>query len=203
VKVLVVDDHPLFREAVAHLVRQLGKDVEVLDADGSDSALRILHAQPTLALALFDLNMPNGDGATAIALCRAQRPDLKVVAVSGSDNPADMRRVMEAGAHGYISKSAPGSAIVAALQSVLAGSRHFPAAVEDPQAAAQEAGLTLRQMEVLALLCEGRSNKEVARALNLAEQTVKVHVTAIFKLLKVVNRTQAVLAARELGFVRR
>jgi DNA-binding NarL/FixJ family response regulator len=201
-KVLIVEDHPLFREAVSHLVRQLGNDVEVLEAESIDGAMRTVHAQPGLALALFDLNLPDGDGAAAVARCRAQQPALKLVVVSGSESPADRRRVMEAGAHGYIAKSAPGGAIVAALRTVLAGGLHFPEP-EDCAATGLEASLTLRQMEVLALLCEGRSNKEVARSLELAEQTVKVHVTAIFKLLRVVNRTQAVIAARELGLVRR
>ena len=134
-----------------------------------------------------------------LSRCRALRPALHFAVISGSDSAADMQRAIDAGARGYVSKSVPGEAMVTALREVLAGKSHYGPSV--PVQADEPAGgkLTLRQLEVLALLCQGQSNKQIARGLDLAEQTIKVHITAIFKSLNVVNRTQAALAARRLG----
>lgn len=195
--VLLVDDHPLFREALSHLVRQLDPAAATLQAASAAEALELVRARADLSLALFDLHLPGEDGIAALSQCRTLRPQLPMVVVSSSDSTRDQRRAFDAGARGYVVKTTPGEAIVAALRGVLAGEAHFPAAPFGPTAAGD--GLTLRQMEVLLLMCEGHSNKTIASQLAISEQTVKVHVGAIFRALNVVSRTQAILAARQLG----
>lgn len=196
--VLLVDDHPLFREALSHLVRQLNPAALTLQAASAREALELVRSTHDLALALFDLNLPGEDGIAALSQCRTLCPDLPMVVVSSSESVLDQRRAFDAGARGYIVKTTPGEAIVSALRGVLAGEPYFPSAPFDKQPPAGE-GLTLRQMEVLLLMCEGRSNKDIANHLNITEQTVKVHVGAVFRVLKVVSRTQAIVAARQLG----
>lgn len=198
--ILVVDDHPLFRAALSNLVGQLGPTVALLESETAEEALRLVQDRADLDLALFDLNLPREDGIAAIRKCGALRPGLPVVVVSGSESASDQRSARDAGARAYISKSMPSEAIVSVLRRVMAGETCFPA-LDAPDAVASS-GLTLRQLEVLSLVCSGYSNKDIARDLNIAEQTVKVHVSGVFRALKVVNRTQAVLAARQLGLCR-
>lgn len=201
-KLLVIDDHPVVREGLAMVLRQLQAAPEVLEAADGEQGLALLARHADVRGVLVDLRMAGLAGLPTIARLRAGRPDLPVVVVSASEDPADVRRAMAAGASGYIPKSAGRSTLLAAVQLVLAGERYVPPLLLQEAAAAPAAltGLTPRQMEVLGLLCQGHANREIGLALNMHEKTVKAHVGAIFKLLGVVNRTQAIEAARSAGF---
>jgi DNA-binding NarL/FixJ family response regulator len=152
------------------------------------------------------------NGFVAIREFRLRCPLLPVVIISAHDNASNARRALSAGAAGFIPKSTPTPQVIEALQEVLAGGVYLPPAMAETAAnpenlisprraaAEPEAGsLTVRQIEVLGFLCQGKANKEIAADFGLSEKTVKTHLSAIFKVLKVVNRTQAVLAARRLG----
>lgn len=184
------------------VLRQLQAAPEVLEAADGEQGLALLARHADVRGVLVDLRMAGLAGLPTIARLRAGRPDLPVVVVSASEDPADVRRAMAAGASGYIPKSAGRSTLLAAVQLVLAGERYVPPLLLQEAAAAPAAltGLTPRQMEVLGLLCQGHANREIGLALNMHEKTVKAHVGAIFKLLGVVNRTQAIEAARSAGF---
>ena len=142
-----------------------------------------------------------------------RRPQLPVIILSSSEDPRDVRRALASGALGYIPKSAPPRTILAALQFVLAGNVYVPTLLvnETAPASAEASGrgapngagpsLTARQIDVLRLVCDGQSNKEIARTLGLSDKTVKAHVTAIFKSLNVVNRMQAAAAARHAALI--
>ena len=206
-KLLIVDDHAILREGLAAMLRQAGPDTEVLQASASADGLRLAETHADLDAVFLDLEMPGGGGMSAIPEFGKRRPELPVIVLSSSEDPRDVRRALALGALGYVPKSSPPRALLSALQLVLSGSIYVPPLMLGPAAAAPRsagtdaarpsAALTERQLEVLRLLGKGLSNKEIGRDLGLSEKTVKAHVTAIFKTLNVVNRTQAASAARE------
>jgi DNA-binding NarL/FixJ family response regulator len=213
-KILVVDDHPLVREAMAQLVTQLRGTVEVLQAQDCLSALATARAHPDLDLVLLDLNLPGLRGIAALVRFRSEHPTAPVVVVSAFRDRDTVTEVMSHGAVGFIPKSSGRETIVNALQLVLAGSvyvppeaarRHdaddepVPAGLRGHATSAAAIGLTPRQGQVLALVMKGRANKEICRDLGLAERTVKAHLTAVLNTLKATSRTQAVIAANRLG----
>ena len=205
-KLLIVDDHAIVREGVAAMLRQAGPDTLVLQAGDGAEGVRLAEAHPDLDAVFLDLQMPGADGMSAVPEFGRRRPDLPVIVLSSSEDPEDVRRALGLGALGYVPKSALPQTLLSALRLVLAGDIYVPPLMVDatarggPSAPAADAGrhgaLTERQREVLQLLSEGLSNKDIGRALNLSDKTVKAHITAIFKALDVVNRTQAASAAR-------
>jgi two-component system, NarL family, nitrate/nitrite response regulator NarL len=211
-KLLIVDDHPVVREGLAALLRQAGPDTAVLLAGDSAEGLSLAEAHPDLDAVILDLAMPGSDGLSAILKFGKRRPQLPVIILSSSEDPRDVRRALASGALGYIPKSAPRRTILAALQFVLAGNVYVPTfLVNETASASAEAAqrrlegggmsLTTRQIDVLRLVCDGHSNKEIARTLGLSDKTVKAHVTAIFKSLNVVNRMQAAAAAKRAALI--
>lgn len=204
-KVLLADDHTLFREGLRLVLEGLVSDpIEIVEAADFSEALGILRNIPEIDIGLVDLGMPGMDGFTAIQLIRRTAPDLFLVVVSANENPADIRRALDCGAHGYITKSSSSAAMVAGIRSVLDGDTFIspdiplPAPQTGNEAKSLESLLTPRQRDVLAMLRQGKSNKEIARDLNLAEITVKLHVTAILRALGVDNRTQAAILAAKM-----
>ena len=200
VKLLIVDDHPLFRDGLAALLRQASVDSTVVQASSTEEALRLADEQIVDAV-FMDLMMPGLSGEGAIREFARRHPDLPVIVLSSSENPHDVRRVLNSGASGYIPKSATAQTVVSALQLVLSGNIYVPPLLVSPASRSAEPGshggkhsvsqLTDRQVEVLRYLRDGLTNKEISANLGIAEKTVKVHIAAIFKTLNVVNRTQA------------
>jgi two-component system, NarL family, nitrate/nitrite response regulator NarL len=201
-KYLLIDDHPLMRQGLAVVLRQGSQAAQVLEAGDGAAGLALAQVHPDIACALVDLKMQGMDGLATVAALHALRPGLPVVVVSSSEEPGDVRRTMRAGARGYCPKSAPGPEILEALQTAMAGRIYVPPQLRhalDSPAPPGEDALTERQLDVLRLLCKGHPNKLIGRELDMQEKTVKGHVTAIFRALGVVNRTQAVEAARKIG----
>lgn len=212
-KILVVDDHPLVREAMAQLVTRLGVAVQVMEAQDCMSGVEIAHAHPDLDLVLLDLNLPGLRGIPALERFRRDYPATPVVVVSMFRDRETVTEAIRHGAMGFIPKSAGRETIVSALRLVLSGAVYVPPEVALEAAPADDAlhagighsrsaaalGLTPRQGQVLALVMKGRANKEICRELGLAERTVKAHLTAVLNALKVTSRTQAVIAANRLG----
>ncbi|HSV28721.1 MAG TPA: response regulator transcription factor [Candidatus Omnitrophota bacterium] len=208
-KVLLADDHALFREGIRLVLESLVPDpLEVVEAGDFPQALAALREVPDVDIGLVDLSMPGMDGFSAIQLIRRTAPDLFLVVVSASEDPHDIRRALDAGAHGYITKSSSSAAMLDGIRSVLDGDTFVSPNIVlpepskaggEPDSRTIEALLTPRQRDVLAMLRQGKSNKEIARDLHLAEITVKLHVTAILRSLGVENRTQAAILAAKLG----
>ncbi len=215
-KILVVDDHVLIRQAMHGMLRKLRRDAIVLEASSSEKAMRVIAEQPDVSLILLDLSLPDRDGFSVLEELREQFPAIAVVVVSAVHDPGNVRKALELGALGYIPKSAQGDVILGALRLVLSGGLYIPPeilirsgaspmAIENYQYGGMSdssdyMGLTDRQLEVLGLMMQGKSNKTICRILELAEPTVKNHVTAILKTLNVTNRTEAVVAANNLGW---
>ncbi len=206
-KLLVIDDHPVFRDGMAALLKQAADETVVLQAPECATALNMIDTHPDLDAVFVDLMMPGMTGDIAVREFGKRRPELPVIVLSSSENPSDVRRALNAGALGYIPKSANPQTLLSALQLVLSGNIYVPPllahAVETnnsgdvlPHTSATLDQLTDRQHDVLKELCAGCSNKEISSHLGIAEKTVKAHVAAIFKTLNVVNRTQAANAYR-------
>lgn len=200
VKLLIVDDHPLFRDGLAALLQQASPDNMVVQATSAEEALQLVDEQIIDAV-FMDLVMPGLCGEPAIREFARRHPDVPVIVLSSSENPSDVRRVLNAGASGYIPKSATAQTVVSALTLVLSGNIYVPPLLVSAATRAADSAanggqrsltqLTDRQVDVLKYLRDGLSNKEISAHLGIAEKTVKVHIAAIFKTLNVVNRTQA------------
>jgi len=213
-KILVIDDHVLIRQAMQGVLRKLKRGAVVLDAPDSRQAMEIIASHPDIGLILLDLTLPDRDGFLVLAELRERYPAVPVVVLSAVQDPGNVRKALELGARGYIPKSAQGDVILNALRLVISGGTYVPPEIlaraelsaprpppgNRPSVSPADIGLTARQLAVLALVMQGKNNKTICRMLNLAEPTVKNHVTAILKALKVSNRTEAVIAVNRLGW---
>lgn len=202
-QILVADDHALIREALRHLLQELDSNTTVIEAVDGQSARHFIAAHPQLDLALLDLKLPGVNGLELLADLRRGYPELPIVVLSGTEDAATMRAVLDRGAMGFIPKSSSNRVMLGALQLVLAGGRYLPPQLFSAVAAASESladlKLTDRQRDVLRLIVQGQSNKQICRELGLAEPTVKIHVTAILRALQVTSRAQAIVAVNRLG----
>lgn len=205
-KILVADDHALFRDGLRHVLRQLADDVELIEAGDHATAAALVTIHPDADLMLVDLAMPGRDPFAALATLLDRAQAIPIVVLSANEDPRDIRRALDAGVVGYIPKRESAAVMLGALRLVLAGGVYVPALLLQSPPPARRNGeglLTQRQLDVLQHLMQGKSNKEIGRELDLSEATVKVHVTAIFRSLNVQNRTQAAHTARTLGLLHR
>lgn len=205
-RALIVDDHPLMREAVCTLLAGLRPDAERSTCASVAEALRLLETAPLPDIAVLDLCLPDGDSAPVVRQLRADGgPGPRIFILSASADAADARRMLQAGANGYCPKSATAHALAAALRLVLDGHLYLPPLLldpgEHPMQAAAPGPLTPRQRDVLNLLAQGLPNKAIGRELGIAERTVKLHVQGLFELLGASNRTHAVALARACGLL--
>jgi len=212
VRIMIVDDHALVRRGMSYVVRECFPDAEVVEADGAQQALRIMEEEPA-DVALVDVRMPELDGLELLRAIRANWPATPVIMLSSYENSLYVRRALAEGAAGYMLKDATPEDLGQAIRVALSGSgnvlspRVIQNLFDENQAAATngeaarrpELSLTHREQDILALLAEGRSNREIAQSLYLSEKTVKAHLAAIFRKLGVTNRTQAAMAAVQLG----
>lgn len=217
-KILLVDDHALFREGMSHVLKNMPESPEVIEAGSADEGLFLAQEKKPIDLVLLDLHLPETDGFTVLARLHHNYADLAVIVLSASEDFLDAKKSLDLGAMGYIPKSATSQIMLGAIRLVLSGGIYLPplllsqwhnstkSVTPDPsqqhrEANADSEAITARQHDVLRLLAVGKSNKEIARDLGMAEGTVKIHITAIFRALAVVNRTQAVLTAKKMGLV--
>lgn len=205
---VIADDHALFRAGLRLLLSDTCGPAEVRQAGSLPELKLLLEADHEVDLAVVDLAMPGMKGAASIRELRHAYPQLRCVVMSGSEHRQDVLDALAAGAIGYIPKSLDPEAMVAAIQQVLGGGIYAPTLLLTEPIEAEElssavdpavmAMLTPRQYDVLRLLGKGQANKEIARALDISEGTVKIHLAAIFRVLDVRNRTEAVLKASAL-----
>ncbi|HEV7433622.1 MAG TPA: response regulator transcription factor [Pseudorhizobium sp.] len=199
--IIIADDHPLFRGALKQAVGGLAADVSILEAGDFDEARRAVLDNPDADLMLLDLAMPGVSGFSGLMSLRAEFAGVPIVIVSASDDPATIRRSLELGASGFISKSSGLDEIRQGVQAVLEGDiwapeGQVPVVEEDPgisELLERLRTLTPQQSRVLTMLGEGLLNKQIAYALGVSEATIKAHVSAILLKLNVDSRTQAVI----------
>jgi DNA-binding NarL/FixJ family response regulator len=211
VRVLLIDDHEMFRQGLKFLLSDLNDSLQYLEAGNCDQALALI-ASETISLILLDLNMPGTKkGLDALQAISEAAPAVPVAVLSGENDPTIIRAAIDAGASGFVPKSSSSEILVAALQLILAGGVYLPnnvLAVADAQASREgqfatgpglASQLSDRQTAVLLLAIQGQANKVIAYDLGIAEGTVKTHLSAAYRVLGVHNRTEAVYAAAKLG----
>jgi len=203
---VVADDHPMVRDALGTALRQSFPGARIATAGSMTETLALLEREAEIDALLLDLDMPGMDGLTGVATVRATYPSVPVVIVSAARDAGVMRRAMDLGASAFIPKSASLDSIARVVKAVLDGEVLMPpeaeAAESDEEAidfARRAAQLTPQQWRVLALMAQGRLNKQIAYELSVGEPTVKAHVTTILRKLGVRSRTQAVILARHLA----
>lgn len=209
---LVIDDHPLIRNALRTTLESISPNAQVHLAASYGEASRLLAGGLFCDAILLDLNLPDRSGFDALATLCDKYPDKPIVVLSAENDRAKILRCLALGARGYIPKTYHADAIRHAMQLVLSGETHIPRGAVDPRHDVKEPmrpfpaggglhqlGLTERQYDVFRLMLLGLPNKLICRQLNLAEGTVKVHVSAVLRALGVRNRTQVVVAASQLG----
>ena len=205
-RVVIADDHPLFRGALREAVTGLFQHVEIGEAGSFEDVSRLLESGGDVDLILLDLNMPGVRGFSGLMYLRAQYPSVPIVVVSANDDPTVIRRCMDLGTSGFIPKTLGIEEMRAAIKRVLEGGVWTPPDVDlsagaDTETAnlmARLASLTPQQVRVLMMLSEGLLNKQIAYELSVSEATVKAHVSAILQKLGVESRTQAVITAAKI-----
>lgn len=215
-KILIVDDHPLYRDALCRLLAQVFPEARVSQAGNCVVALSHMRSESVVDIVLLDLDLPAMAGLDGLMRLRQEFPQTRVVIVSATERREAVLRCLQAGAAGFVPKSAPTEVLAAALMLVRDGGVYLPSLLLEPAsepqlampalrasdtaATAADKGtgerLTPRETEVLSLLCAGHGNKAIANRLGMSEATVRTHLTAVFRRLGVSNRTQAAREAR-------
>lgn len=213
--ILIADDHPLFREAIVNVIQSNFPDCTLRETENLDNAVALTEQHSDLDMILLDLNMPGMNGLNGLITLRNSAPTIPVVIVSAEEDKQIVLQAITYGAVGFITKSLSRDEMAAALKQVLAGQVYLPSNIiranpaETPQRRRQEenqlapevlSSLTRRQLLVLERMAKGEANKQIAYNLNIAETTVKAHVSAILRKLGVHNRIQAILSASNVDF---
>ena len=192
---LLVDDHALFAEGLCLLLARLSPELEVTVASSCERGLELLDQPPLPDLILFDLALPGTSHIQAFNLLQQKAPSVPIVVVSADDRPRVMAELLRAGARGYIPKSTSGDITLSGLRLVLAGGSYVPeSAFLEASSTRGENPLTRREVEVLELLAEGRSDKQIATRLGVAQSTVRVYVTSILRRLGAGSRVEAAMS---------
>jgi len=214
-KILIADDHPLFREAISSVIASGFEGSQIIETDDLDSALDITRENDDLDLILLDLNMPGMHGLNGLITLRNEAPAIPVVIVSAEEDKQVVLQAITYGACGFITKSSPRAQMTEAIQQILDGNVYLPSDIirtgkesntrrsrheDNPISPELLNSLTRRQLLVLERMSKGESNKQIAYNLNIAETTVKAHVSAILRKLGVHNRVQAILSASDVDF---
>lgn len=198
-KILIVDDHALFRAGLRMLLATIGQNVTCLEAESVGQALSLISLHPDLQLCLLDLALKNDNGLAAIQKIKDSAPQVAVVVVSGADDSATIRDCIDAGAMSFIPKSVAPEILTRALQHVLNGAVYLPEQIVSAMENAQpRPSLTPRQLQVLACLSRGLPTKLISRELGLSDYTVKEYIALLFQALGAHNRTEAVIKASQL-----
>ena len=208
IRIVVADDHPIVRAGIVGLLEaEPGLEVVGVAADGAEAVAVAASERPDLVL--MDLRMPHLDGAAATARIVAEVPGTRVLVLTTYETDDHILAAIEAGASGYLLKAAPQAEIVAGIRAVAAGetvlapsiAAKLVSRVRADAASVAPPSLSPRELEVLRLVADGRSNPEIARALFIGEATVKTHLLHVFEKLEVSDRTRAVTRAMELGLL--
>ena len=210
IRIVVADDHPIVRAGIIGLLEaEAGLEVVGEAADGAEAVAVAASERPDLVL--MDLRMPQLDGAAATARILAEVPGTRVLVLTTYETDDHILAAIEAGASGYLLKAAPQAEILAGIRAVAAGETVLAPSIaaklvsrvraDAASVAAPVPALSRRELEVLRLVAEGRSNPEIARALFIGEATVKTHLLHVFEKLEVNDRTRAVTRAMELGLI--
>lgn len=210
-RILIIDDHQLFIDGIRHIVSSLDDDVDIIEANSASDAIHYMESITDLDLVLLDLHMPGLDGRLIIQHHRAHSTCLPLVIISGDDDPHTIQPIMGEGVIGFIPKSYSGKKLLSALKTILDGDKYIPEMHNNQDSnhyynhscnnVSNGNGITRRQLQVLELLANGHSNKKISSILFLTENTVKTHVSSLFRVFEASNRTECVNIARNKGVI--
>ncbi len=201
IKVLVVDDHPLMRVGIAAIIDARSDMSAIAQAGTGEEAVKLFE-QHHPDITLMDLRLPGMSGVNAIRAIRSKHPQARFVVLTTYEGDEDIHQALAAGAQGYMIKGMPHEALIEALRRVHAGRRFLPQPVKMALASrTPDSDLSTRERQVLALIADGKSNKDIASELGITEATVKCHVSVILMRLNASDRTQAVVVALQRGLV--
>jgi DNA-binding NarL/FixJ family response regulator len=201
IRVMLVDDHPAFRKGLAALIES-EPDLRVVAETGNGSEALGLYRRHKPDVVLMDLRLPGMGGVEATLAIREEFPAAKIIVLTTFETDEDIYRAIQSGAKSYLLKDTPEEELSATIRAVFEGQHALPAKVAERLVQRQQrAELSRREMEVLHLLVKGRSNKEIASALSISEDTVKAHLKALFTKLEVQDRTEAAITAIRHGIV--
>jgi len=209
--ILIIDDQQLFIDGIRHIVNALDDEVDILEATSAADAIHYMVSINDLDLVLLDLHMPGLDGRSIMQHHRAHSSCPPLVIISGDDDPHTVQSIIDEGARGFIPKSYSGKKLLGALHTILDGEIYIPEKQKTPGSVLNTKhndnhtgnanGITKRQRQVLELLASGHSNKKISSILFLTENTVKSHVSSLFKTFEASNRTECVNIARNKGII--
>ena len=209
-KILIADDHALFRDSLSLQFEKINPEFIILQASNFNQALKFVETDPNISVIVMDADMPDMNLEEALKDLKAKAPQAKFVVVSAGEDNHTIRKSLELGVSGYISKRLQAEALYKALQLILDGGTYLPPSVlqpsggnivQDTQRPRAAKSLTNRQNQVLGLVAQGLSNKQIAYEMGVSEATVKLHINALLRSVGATNRTQAVIMAQKMGII--
>lgn len=208
-KILIADEHPLYRDRLALDLEQQFPDTIIIQASNFSQAVKIIYEESGIDFILLDLDMTDVNWADGIKLLEQKAPDIKIIGLSVCEDIRKIRKVLNKNIKGFIPKRSESKTIKQAIKNILNGGSYIPSALsktdneglETPHYKISIKSLTHRQSQVLDLIAEGKSNKQIAYEIGVSEATVKLHINALLRSLNVTNSTQAVITAQKMGLI--
>ena len=204
-KILIADEHPLFRDTAAQYINDINKESTVLQVSSFAQALKVLEKEPDIDIIIFDTDMSDISIEQSINKLKALSETTKIVVISSCECIDLIKKILNTGIVGYIPRQTDLNIFKQAFESILHGQTFIPKALQDTSSEIQDKfsgkKLTNRQSQVLDLIAQGKSNKQIAYEMGVSEATVKLHINALLRSLKVNNRTQAVITAQKIGLI--
>ena len=208
--VLITDEQSLFRDGLSLRLKQINQDIAILQSSNLVDMLIILSKEPDIDILIVDIDLAELNAAEIINKIKNLAPNTKIVAISSSEDTRNIKKILSCGVKGYIPKRSDSNILSGALKLILDGGTYIPPAMLDNGidyngsshiSNPLKKNLTNRQSQVLDLIAQGKSNKQIAYDMGVSEATVKLHINALLRSLKVNNRTQAVITAQKMGLI--
>ena len=208
-KVLITDEQSLFIDGLSLRLKQINNDINILQSANLIDMQRILSKEPDIDILILDIDLADQHSTEVINKIKSISPNTKIVAISASEDTRNIRKILSNDVKGYITKKSDSNILSGALKLILDGGIYIPLAILEntteynkniPQTQLKR-NLTNRQAQVLDLIAQGKSNKQIAYDMGVSEATVKLHINALLRSLKVNNRTQAVITAQKMGLI--
>ncbi|MBQ7633721.1 MAG: response regulator transcription factor [Alphaproteobacteria bacterium] len=207
-KILIADDHALFRDGLALRLEEIVPDAVILQASGYSQVFKILNTESQIDVLLLDVEMQDMPWLESLKQIHAMAPKMKIIVVSASEDSRTIRTILATGVKGYIPKRSEVKVFNNALRLIIEGGNYVPPNLLENTPinalSSRNIGiktLTTRQSQVLDLIAQGKSNKQIAYDMGVSESTVKLHINALLRSLHVSNRTQAVITAQKIGLI--
>ena len=209
-KVLIADEQSLFRDGLTLRLKEINQTIDILQSSSLTETLQILSAEPNTDILILDIDLAGFSAEETIKNIQNISPSAKIIAISSSEDAHNIKNILSLGAKGYIPKRSDSNILSGALKLILDGGTYIPpvmlktdsiSKLTSPTLPPLKKNLTNRQSQVLDLIAQGKSNKQIAYDMGVSEATVKLHINALLRSLKVNNRTQAVITAQKMGLI--